>query len=163
MKQLKLDKVTLHCGTADQAKLTKGLKLLEIISSRKAVKTCSRKRIPAFAIRPGLPIGCKVTVRGKAGIELLRRMMEGIGNNIKRKQFNKDSFSFGIKEYIQVPSIPYQRDVGIMGFEVTVTLKRPGYNVKNRKIKGGKIPKRHIITTDETVEFAKNKLNIEII
>ena len=164
MKKIKIDKVTLNCGTgSDQNKLTKALKLLEFITKRKAVKTYSKKRIPEFGLRVGLPIGCKVTLRGKEAVDVLKRILEGINFTIKQRQFNKGSFSFGIKEYIQVPSITYQREIGIIGFEVTVTLKRAGYNLKKRKIKRANIPKRHYITNEETIEFATNELGIKAV
>ena len=163
MKKIKIDKVTFNCGTADQAKLAKSLKLLEIITNRKAVRTYSKKRIPGFGIRIGLPIGCKVTVRGKEAVELLKRMLEGIGNKLKQRQFNPGSFSFGIKECIQVPSIPYQREIGIIGFEIAVTLIRAGYNIEHRKGKNARVPKRHRITKQETIDFARENLNINVL
>jgi large subunit ribosomal protein L5 len=163
MRKIKIEKITLNCGTADKAKLAKSIKLLETISERKAVKTFAKRRIPEFGITPGLAVGCKVTLRGKSGVGLLKRILEGIDNKLSKKQFNPDSFSFGIKEYIQIPTFTYLRDVGIIGFEVTVTLTRAGYNVKERKIKKGKIPKRHRITVQETIDFAKENLNIEVI
>jgi len=163
MKKIKIEKVTLNCGTADQTKLAKAVKLLETISGEKVIKTLAKKRIPEFGVRPGLPIGCKVTLRGKKAIELLKRILEGIGNKINKRQFNPDSFSFGIKEYIQIPTLSYLRDVGIMGFEVAVTLARAGYNIKKRKIKKGKISKKHQITVQETIDFAKENLNMEIL
>jgi large subunit ribosomal protein L5 len=164
MKKIRIDKVTLNCGTgSDPNKLNKALKLLEFITKRKAVRTYSKKRIPGFGIRVGLPIGCKVTLRGKEAVDVLKRILEGINFTIKQRQFNQGSFSFGIKEYIQVPSITYQREIGIIGFEVTVTLKRAGYNLKKRKIKRANIPKRHYITKEETIEFAKNELNIKVV
>lgn len=163
MRKIKIEKITLNCGTADPAKLAKAVKLLETISGKKAVKTPAKKRIPEFGIRPGLAIGCKVTLRGKDAVELLKRIFEGVGNKLNKRQFNPGSFSFGIKEYIQIPTFTYLRDVGIIGFEATVTLTRAGYNVKKRKIKKGRIPKRHRITAQETIDFAKENLNIEVI
>ena len=164
MKKIKIDKVTLNCGTgSDQNRLAKAFKLLEFITKRKAVKTYSKKRIPEFGIRPGLPIGCKITLRGKDAENVLKRLLEGINFTIKQRQFNPGSFSFGIKEYIQVPSIAYQRDIGIIGFEATVTLKRAGYNLKKRKIKRSNIPKRHYITKEETIEFGKNEFSIKAV
>jgi len=164
MKKIKIDKVTFNCGTGgDQNRLTKAMKLLDFITKKKSVKTCSKKRIPGFGIRVGLPIGCKVTIRGKEAVDILKRIFEGINFTINQRQFNPGSFSFGIKEYIQIPSIPYQRDIGIIGFETTVSLKRAGFNLKKRKIKKANIPKRHYITKEETIEFAKNELNIKVV
>ena len=72
MYEIRIEKVTLHCGTgANPNDLEQGIKLLKLISKRKAVKTLSKSRIPAFGTREGLPIGCKVTIRGKNAAELL--------------------------------------------------------------------------------------------
>lgn len=164
MKKIKLEKVTLNCGTgADQAKLERAMKLLQALSESKPVKTKSKKRIPGFAIRVGLPIGCKVTLRGKKAFDLLKRLFESVGNKIKKKQFNPGSFAFGIKEYIEIPGIQFQREVGIMGLEVCVTLARPGYRIEEKKLKSGKVPLRHRISKEETINFINENYNIQII
>jgi len=163
MQEIKLDKVVLNIAVGnDEAKLTKAMKLLEIITGRKPIKTLAKKRIAAFKIRPGLPIGCKVTLRKSKAKEMLIKLLEGVENKILAKQFNERGFSFGIKEYIQVPSIPYQRDIGILGFDVSVVFKKPGYRIQKRKIKPKKISKRHFIGKKELMEYAQKKFDIKI-
>ena len=110
-----------------------------------------------------MPIGCKVTLRGKKAPELLKRLLESIGNKLKKKQFNPGSFAFGIKEYIEIPGVAFQREVGIMGLEACVTLARPGYRIEEKKIKMGKVPIRHRITKEDTIQFMKANFNLEII
>ena len=135
MQEIKLDKVVLNIAVGnDENKLVKAIKLLEVITGEKPVKTLAKKRIAAFKIRPGLAIGCKVTLQKKKAEEILCKLLEGIEYTISKKQFNEGGFSFGIKEYIQVPTIPYQRDVGIMGLDVSVSFKKAGYRIKERKI-----------------------------
>ena len=66
MKDIRIEKVTLNIGAGkDQAKLEKGMKLIKNITGLSPVKTHSKKRIPEWGIRPGLPIGCKITLRNK--------------------------------------------------------------------------------------------------
>lgn len=162
MREIKLEKITLSCGTGTTPQvLEKGIKLLKLLTDRKPVKTCSTKRIPAFGVRPGLPIGCKVTIRGKKAEELLKRLLESISNKLSFKQMNNGSFAFGIKEYIEIPGVIYQREIGIMGLDVSVTLMRAGFRVKKRR-KFRKIPKRHMITREETAKFIKEKFNVEV-
>ena len=161
MKGIKIDSVILHCSTGDQALLEKCMLLLERIGDAKPIETIAKKRIPEWKIRPGIPVGCKVTIRGKKAEELLKRFFEGV-NEFKKEQFNEGFFSFGIKEYFSIPSIPYQRDLGILGFDVIVKLKRAGYRVMLRKRCKSKIPKRHRISKEETIEFFKNKFNLKI-
>ena len=163
MRHIKLEKITLNCGTgADQAKLERAFKLLQAISLSKPIKTKSKKRIPGFGIRIGLPIGCKVTLRGKKASELLKRLLESVGNKLRKKQFNPGSFAFGIKEYIEIPGVAFQREVGIMGLEVCITLSRAGYNIEEKKLKTGKVPIRHRITKEETMHFMKENFNVQI-
>ncbi len=163
MKELKLDKVVLNIAVGnDEAKLLKAINLLEAITDRKPIQTLAKKRIAAFKLRPGLPIGCKVTLRKKKAREILARMLEGVDNKVEKRQFNNGGFSFGIKEYIQVPSIPYQREIGLIGFDVAVAFKRAGYRVAERKIKTGKIPQKHRVSKQEIIEYAQKNFNIDL-
>jgi len=160
MKTIKIDSVTLHCATADQKKLDRSIKLLKLITKAIPVKTLAKKRIPAFKIRPGLPIGCKVTVR-KNTKQLLKMLFSGI-QSLKRKQFNPGFLSFGIKEYIEIPSLSYERDIGILGFDVVVKLKRAGFRINQRKRIKSKIGAKHKITKEETLEFFRKNFEINI-
>jgi large subunit ribosomal protein L5 len=162
MREIFLDTVTLHCSSADPVKLEKIKKLLKLIINQEPKQTLAKKRIPAFKIRPGLHIGYKVTIRKKKAYELLKNLFTGI-STIGKKQFNAGFLSFGIKEYIEISSIPYQRDIGIMGFDVVATLKRRGFRIKERKIKRAKIGKKHAISKEETMKFfiENFKINVE--
>lgn len=155
MREIKIEKVVLSVGgTGDY--LNRGHKLLEIISKKKPSKTTSRKRIPTFGVRPGLETGTVVTLR-KDAEEILKRLLISIENKLKTKQISENNFSFGIHEYIEIPGMEYQREIGIMGLDVTVVFKRAGRRVRLRKIKGSKIPKKQIITKEEIINFMKNK------
>ena len=123
MRNLKLEKITLNCGTGTEpTKLERSYKLLGIISGKKPVRIRTSKRLPAFGLRPGLQIGCKVTIRKKSAIELLKKLLEPLGNKLKMKQICPGYFAFGLKEYIEIPGMVYNRDIGILGLEVCVTL-----------------------------------------
>jgi len=161
MKSIKVDSITLHCSTADSAKLQRAEQLLERISKAKPVMTLAKKRIPVWKTKPGMDIGCKVTLRGEKAADLLKQLLKGVPE-FNEKQFNPGSFAFGIKEYIQVPSIAYQRDLGMMGFEVMVALKRPGFRVSKRRRSPAKIGASHKITRKETIEFFKINFGIEV-
>ena len=112
MREIKIEKVVLSVGALGD-ELEKGVKLLELITERKAIKTLSKKRIPAFGIRPGLEIGAKATLRGKKAEEILKRLLKSIDNQLKEKQISNEDFSFGIEEYIEIPGVEYQREIGI--------------------------------------------------
>lgn len=159
MREIKIEKIVLSVGgTAEE--LEKGFKLLEFLTGKKPAKTRSKKRIPTLGVRPKLEVGAVVTLR-KNFEELLKKLLISIDNTLKKKQVSENNFSFGIKEYIEIPDIEYQRDIGIRGFDVTVAFKRNGRRVKLRKTKKGKIPKRQAITKEEIIKFMEEKFQTE--
>ncbi|MCX8158690.1 MAG: 50S ribosomal protein L5 [Candidatus Pacearchaeota archaeon] len=162
MRTIAIEKVVLSGGAVSQD-LEKEKKLLEFISGKKAQKIISTKRIPEFDVRPGLEVGTRVTLRGKEAIELLKKLLASINNTLKKKQVSENHFSFGIKEYIEIPGIEYQRDIGIRGFNVTVVFARPGLRVKRKKIKKGKIPKKQFVSKDEIINYMKEVFKTKFI
>jgi len=161
MREIKIEKVVLSVGgTAEE--LEKGFKLLELITGKKPAKTRSKKRIPTLGIRPKLEVGAVVTLRREYE-ELLKRLLATIDNTLKKKQISENNFSFGVKEYIEIPGIEYQRDIGIMGFDVTIVFKRAGRRVSLKKIKRGKIPKRQVISKEEIINFMENKFKTKFV
>lgn len=164
MRGIKIEKITLNMGVGEAGnKLTNAKKILERITNSKAVETITMKRIPSWGVRPKLPIGCKVTLRGKKAEEILSRLFKAINNKIDQKRFDKSgNFSFGMPEYIDIQGMEYDPSIGIIGLEVAVTLERPGYRIKRRKIRNKKIPYNHLINVEESKEFIKNRFNVEI-
>jgi large subunit ribosomal protein L5 len=164
MKEILLEKVTLNIGAGESGpKLEKSKAILEKISGGKAVIT-STKRRSTFGVAKGKPIGVKVTIRGKGAEDLLRRLIQGRDNKLKPSFFDSTgSFSFGVAEYINIPGIKYDPDVGIMGLDVAVTLTRRGYRVKKRKMRPGKVGKSHKIKPEEAMEFIKSKFGAELV
>jgi large subunit ribosomal protein L5 len=161
MREIKIEKVVLSIGaTGDE--LEKGVKLLKFLSGRKPAKMKSNKRIPTLNVRPGLEVGAVVTIR-KDIEKVLKRMLAAEENKLKRKQISMNNFSFGIKEYLEIPGVEYQRDIGIMGLDVTVVFKRTGRRVKLRKIKRGKTPKKQMITKKEIIKFMEDNFQVEFV
>ncbi|MGB9708343.1 MAG: 50S ribosomal protein L5 [Candidatus Pacearchaeota archaeon] len=161
MRAIEMDSLTLHCSTADTTRLDRAIKLLKFITKSTPIKTLAKKRIPTWKIKPGQPIGCKVTLRKNRAVELFKILLTGI-TELDEKQFNPGFLSFGIKEYIEIPSLSYQRDIGILGFDVVATLKRKGWRVVKRKRLKSRIPKRHRITKEETIKFFQEKFGVKI-
>ena len=164
MKDIRIEKVTINIGAGkDQAKLDKGVILLNYISGSKPIKTVTKKRIQEWGLRPGLPIGCKVTLRKGKAYDLLGRFLDAKDYRLLESQFDEGgSISFGIHEYIDIPGVKYDPKIGIMGFEVSVTLERPGFRIKRRKLMPRKIPVKHKITKKESIEFMKQKFNVKV-
>lgn len=163
MKRIEIEKMTLNVGAGkDPKKLEKGVLLLKHLTGIDPVKTITQKRIPTWGLRPGLPIGCKITIRDKDVIKnLLQRFLKAKNNSLQETQFDENgNLAFGIHEYIDIPSVQYTPDVGIMGFQITITLKRPGFRVKVRKVQKRKVKKSHRISRQEAMEFMKNSFNV---
>ena len=158
MRNIKIEKVVLSVGGIGDP-LEKGYKLLEYITKRKPKKTRSNKRIPTLGVKPNLEIGAVVTIR-RDFEDLLKRLLSTIDNVLNKKQISENNFSFGIKEYIEIPGIEYQREIGIMGFDVTVVFKRTGRRVKLRKTKKGKFPKKQMIQKDEIIKFMEDNFQV---
>ncbi|MBS3162681.1 50S ribosomal protein L5 [Candidatus Woesearchaeota archaeon] len=157
MKTIEIEKITLNIGTGKPgSELEKGKILLEKISGAKPCETMTKKRLPAWNLRPGLVIGCKVTLRGKKAEELLKTLLKARDNVLPSRSFDKKgNFSFGIKEYLDIPNLNYIPEVGIIGLEVAVSLQRKGFRIKRRKLETKKIPARHDISKQDGINFAK--------
>lgn len=161
MRKIELEKIVLSIGGTGE-ELEKGFRLLKILTGRTPAKMQSRKRIPSLGVRPKLEVGVVVTIR-KNPEETLRKMLSALDNTLKKSQISENNFSFGIKEYIEIPGTEYQRDIGIRGLDVTVTFKRAGKRVKLKKIKKGKIPKRQAITREEIIKFMEENFKTKFI
>ena len=156
MQDIKIEKLTINVGAGkNEDLLKKDLTLLQKLSPLKPVKTITKKRIPGWGLRPGLAIGCKVTAR-KDCQQLLKRLLVAKENTLQEKNFdNNGNFSFGIPEYIDIEGLEYDPDLKIIGLEVAVTLERPGFRVKKRKVKSARIGKSHQITKQEAIAFVQ--------
>ena len=163
MNEVKIEKITLNMGSGEPGvKLDNAMALLKKITGRKPVQTLAKKRIPAWKVRPGLPIGCKVTLRKAEAEEVLGRLLEAKNKTLDEKNFTQGGLSFGIKEYLDIPKVEYDSKIGIIGLEVSITLMRDGYRIKYRKIKNKKIPKKQLIQKEEAINFMKTKFGVEV-
>ncbi len=162
MREIKIAKITLNIGAGkNEDLLKKGLKLLQRLAPSAPVKTMTSKRIPGWGLRPGLVIGCKVTVR-KNTPALLQRLLAAKKNTLAAKNFdNQGNFSFGIPEYIDIAGLEYDPDLKILGLEAAVTLERPGFRIKRKRINAKSIGKHHSISKSDAIAFVK-KLGVEV-
>lgn len=164
MKEIRVEKVTLNMGIGEAGvKLEKAAKLLETITERKVAITKGKKRVPEWKVKKGMPIGCKVTIRGKEGVILLKRLLQAIENKLNKRSFDDSgNFSFGIKEYIDIPEMKYDPSIGMVGLDVCVTLSRPGFKIAKKKIKTGKISNKHKIKKPEAIDFMKKNFGVNV-
>jgi len=128
----KITKVTLNMGVgevlADKKILEKASEDMSLISGQRPLTTLVRKSVANFKIRDGMPIGCKVTLRGDRMYDFLQRFL-GIAIPRERdfrgldvKSFDgRGNFSIGVKEHIIFPEIDYDKVDKIRGMDVTIT------------------------------------------
>ncbi len=164
MKEIKVAKVTVNIGEGEVGEnVEKAVSLLEKLTGRKPVKTESGPESKTFGGRSGLNIGAKVTLRGEEAREFLEKVLPA-ANEIRSNAFDGNgNFSFGITEYIDVPGVDYDADIGMKGFEVAVTLERPGYRTRKRDHKPSSIGKEQRISDEEAREFVEEELGIEVV
>jgi large subunit ribosomal protein L5 len=161
MRMPKIDRVMLNVGGVAE-KLDKGFILLQKLSGRKPVKVAATKRIPTWGVRPGLLVGTKVTLRGEEAEKIVKRILPAINNTIKERQIRPNFVSFGVHEYIEIPGMEYIREVGIMGFEVTIVFVRAGKRIEKRKIKRSRA-KRQDVTIEEIEKIMTEKFETKIL
>lgn len=164
MQTIRLSKVTLNFGAGEAGtKLENGKKILDRVSGKAAVITKTHKRT-TFGVAKHRPIGAMVTIRGKKATTILATLLEAVEKKLKAGSFDtQGNISFGIHEYINIPGIKYDPEIGIVGFEVAVTLERPGYRVSRRRIRPGKIGKQHRITPAAAQEYMKQTFGVTIV
>jgi len=164
MQTPRIEKITLNVGAGkDQNRLEKGVTVLKMITGIDPVKTITNQRIPTWGLRPGLPIGCKLTLRKTKAAEILKRLLKAKEQLLIPSQFdNTGNISFGIHEYIDIPGITYDPKIGVLGLQVCVTLEKPGYRIKRRKLLQKKIPRKHMVTKEEAMNFMQKEFGVHI-
>lgn len=164
IKELLINKVTLNIGAGSNIEdIKKAEKLLEMLSGQKPIRTIAKATISELDVKKGAPVGVKVTVRGKQAEKILTDSFEAVEHTIKRNQISKQGdFSFGVPEYIELPGMKYDPDIGMIGFDVCVDLKRTGFRIKRRRLKKKKLPKKVHIQPEEVEEFLEEKYGVKL-
>jgi large subunit ribosomal protein L5 len=162
MRKIRIEKVTLNIGVGESGeKLERARKLLESLTGRKVMETKTKKR-STFGVAKGRPIGAMVTLRGNEAIEFLKKILESKDRKISERCFDRNgNFSIGVHEHIDIPGIRYDPKIGIFGMDVCVTLERPGFRIKKRKI-SRPVGRTHRISKEESMAFIKEKFGIEV-
>ncbi|MEN4007224.1 MAG: 50S ribosomal protein L5 [Methanobacteriaceae archaeon] len=164
MEEVKIAKATVNIGVGEGGeRLRRAEKLLETMTGQQPVRTYSKVTNPEFGIRKGQPIACKVTLRGEKADKAIKMILDGIENSLKSRQFDaQGNVSFGINEHIDIPGMRYDPDIGIFGMNISITFEKPGYRIKRRKIMRKKIPVKHTVTPEETMEYMKGNFKVKI-
>lgn len=131
MQVPKVQKVVLNVGLGEAIQNIKLLdaaqKELGMISGQKAVVTKAKKSIATYKLRKGMPIGCKVTLRGRTMYEFLDRLISVALPRIRDfrgvsgKSFDgRGNYSLGIREQIIFPEIDYDKVEMVHGLDIII-------------------------------------------
>lgn len=128
---LKIEKVIINCSLSEMPADEKLREIvfndLAMITGQRPILRTARKAISGFKIRQGVPIGAKITLRGKR----MRHFIERLNNvalprtrdfrGIEKKAFDgRGNLTIGVKEHIIFPEIHPEDIKQVFGFEITI-------------------------------------------
>lgn len=127
----RLEKIVINVGLGEAISEPKFLEAavneLALITGQKPIITRARKSVAAFKVREGVPLGCKVTLRGKIMYEFFDRLVNVTlprvrdFRGISPTSFDgRGNFTLGIKEQIIFPEINHEKIPLIHGMDITL-------------------------------------------
>ncbi|MFN7112950.1 MAG: 50S ribosomal protein L5 [Alphaproteobacteria bacterium] len=149
----RLDKIVINMGVGENAqdskKIQGAINDMTLISGQKPLITRSRKSIAGFKLREDLPIGCKVTLRGKRMYEFLDRLITIAMPRIRdfrgisdRSFDGNGNYSFGVKEQIIFPEINFDKVDTIRGMDIIICTTAQTDEEAKALLDGFKLPFR---------------------
>ncbi len=131
MQVPRVDRVIINVGAGEAVQNPKALdgvvNDLALISGQKPIITRAKKSIAGFKLREGMPIGCKVTLRGERMYDFLDRLINlslprvRDFRGVSPQAFDgRGNYSLGIKEQTIFPEIEYDKIDKIRGLEVVI-------------------------------------------
>ncbi len=130
MEVPKLEKIVINMGVGDAVqdskKLDDAVAELALITGQKPLITKAKKSIAVFKLREGMPIGCKVTLRGKKMYDFMSKLTNSAlprvrdFKGVSKTGFDKQgNYTMGIKEQIIFVEIDYDKVKKIRGMDIT--------------------------------------------
>ena len=127
----RLDKIVVNMGVGETVNDIKKMELalaeLSAITGQKPLVIKSKKAIANFKLRRGLPVGCKVTLRGTRMFEFLDRLVTIALPRVRdfrglsaRSFDGRGNYALGSKEQIVFPEIDYDRIDGVRGMDIII-------------------------------------------
>lgn len=124
-----MEKIVINIGVGDAVSnsklLDEAVEELTLITGQKPVITKAKKSIAGFKLREGMPIGCKVTLRGERMYEFADRLINLALPRVRDfRGVNQNSFdgrgnyALGIKEQLIFPEIEYDKVDKVRGMDI---------------------------------------------
>lgn len=131
MEVPRLEKVVINMGvgeaTQDAKAIDAAVNDLTAISGQKPVVTRAKKSIAAFKVRAGMPVGCKVTLRGERMYEFLDKLFNIAlprirdFHGVSSKSFDgRGNYSLGLREQLIFPEINFDKVDKVRGMDVVI-------------------------------------------
>ncbi len=165
MRSIILSKVVVNMAVGESGeRLMKAAMVLEEITGQKPSLRKAKRTIKEFGIKKGENIACVVTLRGEKALKFLEKVLPVIDYKIKESSIDdRGNICFGVKEHILLPGVKYDPMVGIFGFDVCISLERPGFRVARRKRRKSSIGKNHYVAKEEAIEFLEKVLGVTVV
>ena len=127
----KIDKIVINMGIGDAVSnsklLDEAVAELTLITGQKPVVTRAKKSIAGFRLREGMPIGCKVTLRGERMYDFLDKLVSislprvRDFRGISKKSFDgRGNYTLGVKEQLIFPEIEFDKVNKVRGMDIVV-------------------------------------------
>ena len=127
----KIEKIIINMGVTqavtDKKYVDSAVEELTQIAGQRAVVTRAKKSIANFKLRQGMPIGCRVTLRGERMYDFLERLIfialprVRDFQGIPRRGFDgKGNYNLGIKEHTIFPEISFDKTDAVKGLNITI-------------------------------------------
>lgn len=164
MRDVRIGKVVVNIGVGEAGeKLSKAQRVLQMVTRQKPVQTQAKQGVRDWAVRKNMPIGTKVTLRGERAAEFLRRALAVRDNRLPKYVFDPHgNFSFGIADHTDFEGMKYDPQIGVFGMDVNVSLVRPGYRIKERRVSTSRVPRRHRVSKEEALAYAHQTFGVEV-
>ena len=161
----RIAKVTVNIGVGEGGeRLEKAEKVLTKLTTGKPMRTFGKVNNRELGVRPGMPIGCKVTLRGQAAEDFVRRALYTRLNKVYNWSFdNQGNLQFGVSDHTTFEGERYDPDIGVFGMDVCITLEKAGHRIKHRRLLARKVPKRHRVSREEAMRFLTSKFQMEVV
>ncbi len=162
-----VSKVVVHMGVGEAGERLVNAEniMADLTKGAKPIRSYARNTLPAFGIRKGQPIGCKVTLRGKKGMEFLERALKtyAVENVLHTRQFDvTGNFGFGIEEHTDFPGQAYDPKIGIYGMDIIAVIEKKGTRTARRKIQQKKLNSKLRMAREESMKFVTETFGIEV-
>jgi large subunit ribosomal protein L5 len=161
----RIEKVTINIGVGEAGeRLKKAESVLESLTGQKPIQTLSRTTNKDWGIREQMPLGCKVTLRGKKASDFLTAALNTRENKMAEYSFDDEgNLSFGIPDHTLFKTQKYDPNIGIFGMDISITMEKPGYRVKRKRIARRKIPHKYKVKKEETMKFFTDNFQVEVV